>query len=149
MDYSGQLLNFQGDTTLSCSLMKFVRATIAILVMAFSLQLSAADPVSYDDPWEGMNRAIFGFNHTLDTYALKPVAKGYDFVTPKPVQNLVGNFFDNLGEVRNAANAGLQLNGKDALVSLGRLVINSTIGMLGLIDVASPLGWSSVTAISA
>ena len=140
MDYSGLLLNFQGDTILSCFSMKSVRATIAMLLTAFSLQLSAADPVSYDDPWEGMNRAVFGFNHALDTYALKPVAQGYDFLTPKPVQSLVGNFFNNLGEVRNAANAGLQLKGKDLLTSLGRLIINSTIGMLGLVDVASPLG---------
>ena len=121
--------------------MKFVHSTfVLILVMMSSLQLNAAEPVSYEDSWEGMNRAIFGFNDMLDTVAFKPVAKGYKFVLPKPVRGLVGNFFDNLGEVRNAANASFQLKGTDTVVSLSRLVINSTIGMLGLIDVATPLG---------
>lgn len=100
----------------------------------------AAKGVSFEDPWENVNRSIFGFNDWLDTYALKPVAKGYDTVTPKPVQQLVTNFFSNLGEIRNAANALLQLNGRDALVSFSRFGINSTIGMLGTLDVASPLG---------
>ena len=120
--------------------MKSFHSTVAVTLALFSMQISAVAPVSYDDPWEGVNRAIFEFNDALDSYALKPVARGYDFITPKPVQGMVGNFFENLGEVRNAANAGLQLKGGDALVSLSRLMINSTIGMLGLIDVASPLG---------
>ena len=121
------------------SLVSFFRSTIALILTAFCLQVQAA-PVDYSDPWEGMNRAVFGFNDALDTVALKPIAKGYDFITPKPVQNLVGNFFSNLGEIRNGANAGLQLKGKDTLISFSRLLINSTIGMLGLIDVATPLG---------
>ena len=87
-----------------------------------------------------MNRAIFSFNDTLDSYALKPIAKGYNAVTPKPVQGLVTNFFNNLGEARNTLNALLQFKGTQALTSLSRLVINSTVGMLGLVDVASPLG---------
>lgn len=117
-----------------------IRTVAVMLLLVAPVQLFASSPVSYDDPWEGMNRRVFQFNDWVDTYTLKPVAKGYDFVTPKPVQGLIGNFFSNLGEVRNAASAGLQLKGKDALVSTGRLLINSTIGMLGLIDVATPLG---------
>ena len=100
----------------------------------------AQQSVSFDDPWEKANRAIFSFNDTLDTYALKPVAKGYDTVTPKPAQKLVSNFFSNLGEIRNAFNAALQFKGKEVIASIGRLGINSTVGMLGLIDVATPLG---------
>ncbi len=111
------------------------------LVMAFgSLQVNAAEPVSHDDPWESVNRAIFTFNDTVDTYTLKPLAKGYNAITPKPVQDLIGNFFSNLGEIRNTANAGLQLKGKDTFISISRFLINSSIGMLGLVDVATPLG---------
>ncbi|OED47512.1 hypothetical protein ACH42_02900 [Endozoicomonas sp. (ex Bugula neritina AB1)] len=122
------------------SLTKITHLIMAVTLMILSLQLSAADPVSYDDPWEDVNRAVFDFNDALDTFTLKPIAKGYNYITPKPVQSMVGNFFSNLGEVRNAANAGLQLKPKEAFTSLSRLAINSTIGMLGLIDVASPMG---------
>ena len=115
----------------------YVLAALLALVL---VPASASEPVSTDDPLESMNRSIFSFNEFVDTYALKPVAKGYDFVTPQPVQNLVSNFFNNLGELRNATNGALQLNGQGLFTSVSRLVINSTIGMLGLIDVATPLG---------
>lgn len=101
---------------------------------------SPSEPVSYGDPWEPMNRVVFKFNDTLDRYALKPVTQGYNAITPKPVRTLISNFFSNLGEIRNTLNALLQFKGRTALSSLGRLAINSTIGMLGLVDVASPLG---------
>ena len=123
--------------------MKYTRQTIFLLLSCLALNAQAAPserPISYDDPWERMNRTVFSFNDTLDTYALKPVAKGYNAVTPKPVQGLITNFFNNLGEIRNTVNAILQLKGSAALTSFSRLAINSTIGMLGLIDVASPIG---------
>ncbi|MGI9279175.1 MAG: MlaA family lipoprotein [Endozoicomonas sp.] len=110
------------------------------LLLAGFVSTAGASVISYDDPWEKTNRAIFSFNDKLDTYALKPVAKGYDTVTPKPIQQLVSNFFSNLGEFRNTANALFQLKGTEALASVGRFGINSTMGMLGLVDVATPLG---------
>ncbi|WP_252179244.1 VacJ family lipoprotein [Endozoicomonas sp. 4G] len=113
---------------------------IAALLLIGYVSGAGAEVVSYDDPWEKTNRAIFSFNDTLDTYVLKPVAEGYDTVTPKPIQQLVSNFFSNLGEIRNAVNAALQLEGGEALASLGRFGINSTVGMLGMVDVATPLG---------
>ena len=116
------------------------RYVLIALLTTIALPVDASDSVSKDDPLENVNRTIFGFNEFLDTYALKPVAKGYDFVTPKPIQNLVGNFFNNLGELRNAANGALQLDGSGFFTSLSRLVVNSTIGMLGLVDVATPIG---------
>ena len=116
------------------------RFVLIALLITGSLSVSASDPISRDDPWEGMNRTIFGFNDFLDTYALKPVAKGYNVVAPKPVQNLVSNFFNNLGELRNAANGALQIDGSKLFTSLSRLAINSTLGMLGLVDVATPIG---------
>ena len=121
---------------------KYLSHFSLLLLSCFSLMAQAAPekPISYDDPWERMNRAIFSFNDTLDTYALKPVAKGYDTVTPKPVQTGVSNFFNNIGEIRNTLNAAFQLKGVAALTSLTRLAVNSTVGVLGVFDVASSMG---------
>ncbi|AMO57226.1 hypothetical protein GZ77_16510 [Endozoicomonas montiporae] len=112
----------------------------AVLLTGFISHSYAAKGVSFDDPWENVNRSIFGFNDWVDTHALKPAAQGYDKITPKPIQSLVSNFFSNLGELRNAVNSLLQLKPVDTLTAVGRFGLNSTIGMLGLLDVASPLG---------
>lgn len=93
-----------------------------------------------EDPWEGFNRTMFTFNEAFDTYALKPITQGYQYITPDPVEGLVSNFFDNLGEIRNVTNDLLQLEGKQALNDSGRFLVNSTVGMLGLLDVASEFG---------
>ncbi|UYM16956.1 MlaA family lipoprotein [Endozoicomonas euniceicola] len=123
-----------------CVLSRILQLLTAVLLTGFISSAYAEKGVSFDDPWENVNRSIFGFNEWIDTYALKPAAKGYDTVTPKPVQQLVSNFFSNLGEIRNAANSLLQLKIGDTLTAVGRFGINSTIGMLGMLDVASPLG---------
>ncbi|MEL0638249.1 VacJ family lipoprotein [Marinomonas sp. TI.3.20] len=97
----------------------------------------ATDPA---DPWEGFNRAMFSFNSVLDGYFLKPVAKGYKKVTPEFMQTGVSNFFSNIGEISNLTNSALQ-GKKNAFVgSTWRFVINSTVGVFGLFDVASSLG---------
>ncbi|KEI71302.1 MlaA family lipoprotein [Endozoicomonas elysicola] len=116
------------------------RSVVVTVLMLLPVLALGAAPISYDDPLESWNRKVFRFNDTLDTYALKPVAKTYNYLTPKPAQTLVSNFFSNLGEFRNIASAGIQFKGQDALVSSGRLIINSTVGILGLIDVATPMG---------
>ncbi|MGM0982465.1 MAG: MlaA family lipoprotein [Pseudomonadota bacterium] len=92
-----------------------------------------------DDPWEGFNRKVFAFNDVIDRYALKPVAKGYRFITPDPVEAGVGNFFSNLGEPRTALNSLLQGKGSNASIATGRFLINTTIGLGGLFDVATQL----------
>ncbi len=116
------------------------RSVVATVLMLLPILALGAAPISYDDPLESWNRKVFRFNDTLDTYALKPVAKTYNYLTPKPAQTLVSNFFSNLGEFRNIASAGIQFKGQDVLVSSGRLIINSTVGILGLLDVATPMG---------
>lgn len=90
-----------------------------------------------DDPWEGFNRKVFAFNDVVDRYALKPVARGYRFITPDPVETGVGNFFSNLGEIRTTLNSLLQGEGGNAGVSTGRFLINTTVGIGGLFDVAT------------
>ncbi|RKQ96399.1 phospholipid-binding lipoprotein MlaA [Kushneria sinocarnis] len=92
------------------------------------------------DPWEGFNRGVFAFNDTLDRYALKPVAQGYDYVTPTPVQQGVGNFFGNLGDVGNTFNSLLQGKLTNAGTSTARFLLNSTLGLGGLLDPASRMG---------
>jgi len=92
------------------------------------------------DPWEGFNRKMFSFNSTLDRWVLKPAAKGYDFVLPSFVKVGVGNFFRNIAEVGNIGNDILQWKWKQAGTDSGRLLVNTTIGLAGLFDVASEIG---------
>ncbi|WP_240894177.1 VacJ family lipoprotein [Halomonas alimentaria] len=89
------------------------------------------------DPWEGFNRKVFAFNDVLDRYALKPVARGYRFITPDPVETGVGNFFSNLGEPRTVLNSLLQGKVRNASIATSRFIINTTVGVAGLWDVAS------------
>ncbi|WP_281649063.1 VacJ family lipoprotein [Parendozoicomonas sp. Alg238-R29] len=105
--------------------------------LSFSVNAQSSETVSYSDPWESMNRVTDSFNHTLDAWVLRPVASSYNQITPKPVQHLVSNFFQNLSEVRNFGNSLLQFEIREAGETGGRFVVNSTVGMLGLLDVAS------------
>jgi len=89
------------------------------------------------DPFEGFNRTIFTVNDKIDQYALKPVAKGYVFVTPQPVRDSVTNFFSNIGDVYIAANNLLQLRIADGVSDIMRIVINTVFGVGGLFDVAT------------
>lgn len=98
-------------------------------------------PVKSDkDRFEGFNRAVFNFNLTADRWLIKPIAKGYDAVLPDPVQSGVGNFFDNLREISNVVNDGLQWKWGQAAKDSGRFLINSTVGLLGFLDVAQKMG---------
>ncbi|WP_448681853.1 MlaA family lipoprotein [Pseudomonas nicosulfuronedens] len=99
-----------------------------------------AQAASENDPWESVNRPIFTFNDTLDTYALKPLAQGYQYVTPNVVQDGVHNFFGNIGDVKNLVNDLLQLKLHDAGVDTSRLLFNTTFGLAGFIDVATHMG---------
>lgn len=92
------------------------------------------------DPHESFNRAMFQFNEALDTAVIKPVAKGYDAATPLPVKAGVGNFFSNVSDLFNGVNNGLQGKPGDGFSDIARLLINSTIGIFGLFDVASEMG---------
>ena len=109
----------------------------------FSLLLTVSPPVlaeTEEDPWEGFNRSMFNFNDTLDGAILKPIATGYKAVTPNFVQKGVTNFFSNLGEIENITNNILQLKLVGTAASTGRFLINSTLGIFGLFDVASRFG---------
>lgn len=92
------------------------------------------------DPYEGFNRSMFAVHETIDTYATRPVAQVYDKAVPLPVKAGVGNFFGNVGDVWSGVNGALQGKFSDAGIDLARLLVNSTVGIFGLFDVASELG---------
>jgi len=92
------------------------------------------------DPIEGFNRAMYGFNEAVDTVLIKPVAKGYDAVLPTPVRTGVTNFFGNIADLFIGVNNLFQGKPDQAASDLGRVLINSTIGILGLFDVATEAG---------
>jgi phospholipid-binding lipoprotein MlaA len=95
------------------------------------------------DPLEAINRPVEAFNQQVDIYVAKPVAKGYRAVTPDPLDRGVTNFFNNLADIPSAANNLFQLKPLRALNDIGRVCINTTIGILGLFDVASDMGLPS------
>lgn len=101
---------------------------------------SGAEPDENNDPLEPFNRAMYRFNTKVDTYFLKPVAKGYRAVVPTPARQGVSNFFSNLREPMVMVNDALQGKFKHAASDLGRFLTNSTLGVFGLFDVASRLG---------
>ena len=99
----------------------------------------ATATVDNPDPYEGFNRAMFKVNEGIDV-VLKPVAQGYDTAAPLPVKVGVGNFFGNLADVWTSFNNFLQGKGGDGLSDVGRFLINTTVGIGGIFDVASEMG---------
>ncbi len=89
-----------------------------------------------EDPWEPFNESNFEFNRKVDRYVLKPIATGYDAVLPDTVQKSIRNVIDNVDVLRRLVNNILQLKFDGAGRELARFVINSTIGIVGLFDVA-------------
>ena len=113
----------------------------AIALVAASMVVAsgcATDPYADPrDPLEEYNRATYSFNQMMDRMLFTPLASGYNYVMPAPVNRGITNFFDNLGDVRSALNNLLQLKIGRAFSDVGRVAVNSTLGILGLMDVAS------------
>ena len=108
-----------------------------LLVLLFSIPVFSEE---ISDPFEDLNRDIFIFNEKLDEKLLKPAAVAYRKVTPQFARSGVTNFFNNLEEIDTTINQVLQGEIKYAFNDAGRFVINTTIGLFGLIDVASKMG---------
>ena len=122
-----------------------MRSSPALALAAATLALSGC--VSQDrlsgaeyDPWERMNRGVYAFNDTFDRATLKPIAKGYKKVVPQFMRTGVTNFSRNLLTPKNALNNFLQGKGKRGFSEMGRFLINTTVGVAGLFDVASANG---------
>jgi phospholipid-binding lipoprotein MlaA len=102
---------------------------------------STLQPRGIHDPLEPFNRAIYNFNKVADDYVLLPAVDAYRYVVPDFVEDRVTSFFNNLLEIRNGLNGALQLRAEPAGTALGRFMINSSLGVFGLFDVATPLGY--------
>src|SRR5262245_52686583 len=117
-------------------------APLAIPGPALAQARGAAEPAIGDavleeyDPWEPFNEKMFTFNYNFDKYLLKPVAKGYNFVMPDMFQQMIGAGFSNINVVPKLVNNLLQWNWKGFSTELGRFLINSTLGIGGLFDIA-------------
>jgi len=112
----------------------------ALLALGILLS-SCAAPQNSKDPYESMNRSIFSFNEKADKYALKPAAEGYKTVTPEPVQIMAGNFYSNLDDFVVVINDLLQLKFDNARSDGSRLLINTVLGMGGLINYGEDYGF--------
>ncbi|MFT5177282.1 MAG: phospholipid-binding lipoprotein MlaA [Alteromonas macleodii] len=127
----------------------YMKATIRGLgITCLAASICACSTLSVDDdvrrqlssdPFEGVNRTVYAFNDKADKLVLRPAAKAYNYVLPKPVKTGVSNFFGNLQEPLNAINNLLQGKFERALASTFRFTVNSTIGVLGIVDVAKAL----------
>lgn len=115
------------------------RALACAVSLPVVLALSGCATAHSPDPLESWNRGVFSFNETVDVHVLKPVAEGYVKVTPQPVRTGVRNFFGNIGDVWSSVNLFLQGRLKEGAASTMRVAVNSTLGLGGLIDLATPM----------
>ena len=132
---------------------KFIFFTIIFFLFNYNLFASESDQVNTQpddfetskvedeiyDPFEPVNRAIFSFNNVADRVVLEPVAKGYKKL-PSPIQSGISNFLSNFRAALVVVNQLLQGQGENAIQSSGRFIINSTVGLLGIFDVAEKIG---------
>jgi phospholipid-binding lipoprotein MlaA len=117
-----------------------MQVVYAALIFALSLPGVALAQESTGDPLEGMNRAVFAFNDAVDKVALEPLARGYRAVTPRPVRGGVSNVLANLRAPVTLANDILQAEPGRAGTTAGRFWINTTLGLVGVFDVARRMG---------
>ncbi|MEE8143609.1 MAG: VacJ family lipoprotein [Planctomycetota bacterium] len=104
------------------------------------LNEDATYPIDVYDPLEGLNRRLYTFNYYFDKFVFLPIVNVYDFVAPDLLQKGITNVFENVYEVRNFANTLFQLKGKVAFRTLGRFLVNTTVGIGGLWDPATRMG---------
>jgi phospholipid-binding lipoprotein MlaA len=114
-----------------------VAALLAIVMLSGCASLTSQKE---NDPLELVNRGVYSFNETADKYVIEPVAKGYQFVTPEIVDTGITNFFSNLNDISVFVNDVLQFKLIQAASDGGRFLVNSTVGVLGFVDVATGMG---------
>ena len=115
------------------------RGVLAGLVLLVLQGCASAPNANPRDPWESFNRQVHGFNEGLDETFVKPVAIAYQDVTPALLRTGVSNFFGNLSDVWSLVNNVLQLKPKESVETLARVGVNTTIGLAGVLDVATEL----------
>ena len=113
-----------------------IKRVLISLLLAFNLSVNAEEV----DPFEETNRSIYEFNESLDSNVLEPVSRAYKNNMPEAAQKGIGNFLDNLDDVSTLANQILQFKPIESAETLARILVNTTIGLGGLFDVASDMG---------
>ncbi len=121
----------------TCQAKRCISLMAAVTVIGLSGCATTAN--NPQDPYEGFNRAMFKVNEGIDV-VLKPVAEGYDAAAPLPVKAGIGNFFGNLADLWISFNGFLQGKGEQGITDFGRVLVNTTLGIGGLFDVASEMG---------
>lgn len=116
------------------------RTGLALTLGAAVLLSGCATTANPKDPFEKFNRAMFSFNDTVDRVALKPAATAYKNVAPSFVQTGVNNFFGNLTDLWSSLNNFAQLKGQNGMNDFMRFAVNSTLGLAGVLDIATPAG---------
>ena len=123
--------------------MKLSFAAVSALALGLfvgACSTPSAESLAQNDPWEKTNRDVFDFDVRVDHAVARPIAKGYRAAVPEPVRDGIHNALLNLNSPVVLANDVLQGEGDKAANTFGRIVINSTVGVAGLIDVASKIG---------
>jgi phospholipid-binding lipoprotein MlaA len=114
---------------------------LAMVLLSLSVGCSTVRAPSPADPFEGFNRSVDTLNQKLDKFILKPVAQTYVAVLPGFMRQGVNNFFDNIADAITSVNNLLQAKPKEAASDAARVLINTTVGVLGLFDVATDMGF--------
>ena len=123
-------------------MIRFLRT--AVLMVLTLLALSARAEETVRDPFEGFNRRAFALNNALDRHFIRPAAVVYDQVMPAPLGQAIYRFFDNLAEPVSMTGALLQGDVERTLTASGRFLVNSTLGLGGLFDPATSIGFVDV-----
>ena len=110
------------------------------IFLSLSLMIPGSAVAEEYDPWEGFNRKVFAFNDYMDRNLLKPVAQGYEFITPDPVDRAITNTFANVNDTLVVLNDVAQFKFTQALSDTARFIINTTVGFFGVFDVATHIG---------
>jgi phospholipid-binding lipoprotein MlaA len=128
--------NVQERRDMIANVTKKILPLIAALVLASACSTKS----NADDPLEGYNRGMFRVNEALDTVLIRPVAKGYRYITPQPIRNRISNVSDNLYEPISMVNNFLQGDFTGGMNNFWRFLINSSVGLGGMHDVAATAG---------
>lgn len=116
-----------------------MRRSAVVMALVCGAALQGCATRQQPDPFENLNRQVFAFNETVDENVLQPVARGYVTVTPEPVRIGVRNFFNNLRDVWSTVNLFLQGRFGEGATAIMRVSMNTTFGLAGLIDIATPM----------